>query len=402
MFGSFITFVAIPYQVKELTGSYVAVGLLGVAELALLIGFGLWGGALADVVDRRRMVLACEAGMCLLVCVLLVNSLLAKPLLWPLYLVVGLVSALDGLQRPSLEALIPRIVRHDQLAAAAAVSSFRWQAGSILGPVVGGVLVVTTPLAVAYTIDVATFLVCLLALSMMRRVPPPPDADRPSLRGIVDGIRYAGSRQELVGTYVVDMAAMLFAMPISLYPFLADDLDAPWVLGMLYAAISVGSLCATLTSGWTGRIHRHGRAIAYAAMGWGAAIAAAGLVDNVWLVLLFLAVAGGADMVSGLFRSTMWNQTIPDQYRGRLAGIELLSYTSGPLLGQARAGGVAALSGVRTSIVSGGLMCIASVGGLAAALPRFWQYDERTNEHAVRQREVRSAVTSDAVSMADG
>jgi hypothetical protein len=133
MFGSFITFVAIPFQVKELTGSYLAVGLLGAAELALLVGFGLWGGALADAVDRRKMVLGCEAGMCLLTGVLLVNSLLDEPQLWPLYVVVGLVAALDGLQRPSLEALIPRIVAHDQLTAAAAVSSFRWQAGSILG-----------------------------------------------------------------------------------------------------------------------------------------------------------------------------------------------------------------------------------------------------------------------------
>src|SRR5215510_2660036 len=194
MFGSFITFVAIPFQVKELTGSYLAVGLLGAAELVLLVGFGLWGGALADAVDRRKMVLGCEAGMCLLTCVLLINSLLDEPQIWPLYVVVGLVAALDGLQRPSLEALIPRIVPHDQLAAAAAVSSFRWQAGSILGPVVGGILVVTAPLSVAYTIDAGTFLVCLIALSLMRAVPPPVDAARPSVRGIIAGLRYAMSR----------------------------------------------------------------------------------------------------------------------------------------------------------------------------------------------------------------
>jgi MFS family permease len=402
MFGSFITFVAIPFQVKELTGSYLAVGLLGAAELVLLVGFGLWGGALADAVDRRKMVLGCEAGMCLLTCVLLINSLLDEPQIWPLYLVVGLVAALDGLQRPSLEALIPRIVAHDQLAAAAAVSSFRWQAGSILGPVVGGILVVTAPLSVAYAIDAGTFLVCLIALSMMRAVPPAVDAARPSVRGILAGLRYAMSRTELVGTYVVDMAAMFFAMPIALFPFLADQLGTPWALGGLYAAGQVGALAATLTSGWTSHVHRHGKAIVYAALAWGAAIAAVGLTRNVWLVLFFLAVAGGADMISGLFRSTIWNQTIPDEFRGRLAGIELLSYSSGPLLGQARAGGVASFIGVRPSIVSGGLMCIAAVSGLAAGLPRFWRYDERTNVHAVRQRDLRAAAARAAVAIADG
>ena len=171
---------------------------------------------------------------------------------------------------------------------------------------------------------------------------------------------------------------------------------------MLYAAGQVGTLAATLTSGWTSHVRRHGKAIGYAAIAWGAAIAAAGLTRNVWVVLRFLAVAGGADTISGLFRSTIWNQTIPDEYRGRLAGIELLSYSSGPLLGQARAGGVASFIGVRPSIVSGGLMCIASVTALAAALPRFWTYDERTNAHAVRQRDIRAAAANGAIAVADG
>jgi len=393
MFGSFITYIAVPFQVKEITGSYVAVGLIGAAELILLVGFGLWGGALADAVDRRRMLLGSEAGMCLLIGVLLINSLLPDPQLWPIYLVAGLAAALDGLQRPSLEAMIPRIVPHDQLAAAAAVSSLRWQIGTIAGPAVGGLVVVSAGVAWAYAIDIATFGVSLLAIAFIRAVPPADDAPRPSVRGVIEGIRYAGSRPELVGTYVVDMAAMFFAMPTALFPFIADELGAPWALGLLYAAGQVGALAATLTSGWTGRVHRHGWAICLAAAAWGAAIALAGLAWNIWLVLAFLAAAGAADMVSGLFRATIWNQTIPDELRGRLAGIELLSYSSGPLLGQARSGVFAALAGVRASVISGGLLCVASVGVLAAWLPQFRRYDDRTNAHAVRQRELRATAS---------
>ena len=377
MFGSFITFIAVPFQVKEITGSYIAVGLIGVAELVLLVGFGLWGGALADAVDRRRMVLGSEAGMCGLIGILLVNSLLPDPQLWPIYLVAGLAAALDGLQRPSLEAMIPRLVPHDQLAAAAAVSSLRWQIGTIAGPAVGGLVVVSAGVTWAYAIDIGTFLVSLVAIAFIRAVPPKDDAPRPSVRGVIEGIRYAGSRPELVGTYVVDMAAMFFAMPTALFPFLADELGAPWALGLLYAAGEVGALLATLTSGWTGRVHRHGLAICLAAMAWGAAIALAGLAWNVWLVLLFLALAGAADMTSGIFRSTIWNQTIPDHLRGRLAGIEMLSYSVGPLLSGVRSGGMARFMGVGGSVIWGGVLCVAGTVALALALPRFRRYDGR-------------------------
>jgi MFS family permease len=396
MIGSFVTYVAVPFQIKELTGSYVAVGLIGAAEIVPLVVFGLYGGALADAVDRRRMVLLSEAAMCLLSCVLLVNALVPRPQLWPIYLVAGLVAALDGLQRPSLDALIPRIVAHDQLAAASALSTLRWNVGQILGPAFGGLLVASAGVAVAYAVDVVSFLASLAAMAMMRASPPPLGAQRPSLRGIVAGLRYACSRQELLGTYLVDMAAMFFAMPVALYPFVADELDAPWALGLLYSAGAVGSLLATLTSGWTSHVHRHGRAVAYAAAGWGLAIALFGLTRNIWVALACLTAAGAADMVSGIFRSTIWNQTIPDELRGRLAGIELLSYSTGPILGQARAGGMAALTSVRASLWSGGLLCVAAVGLLAVALPRFVAYDSRTNPHAVRMRELQAVAQAGA------
>ncbi|TGA95261.1 MFS transporter, partial [Streptomyces palmae] len=389
-FGSFLTLVALPLQIKELTGSTLAVGAIGAVELVPLIVCGLYGGALADAVDRRRLILLTEIGLGLLSAVLLVNSLLPDPMLWPLYVVAALVSALTGLQRPAIDAVVARIVPHDQLTAAAALNGLRWQLSAIAGPSLAGVVVAFAGVSTAYGLDVVTFAVsCLLAVRLSA-APPAPGAEPPSLRGIAEGARYAWRRKELLGTYVVDMAAMLFAFPNAIFPFLADDLDAPWALGLMYAAGSVGSVLVGVTSGWTARVHRHGRMVVLGAAVWGAAMAAAGWFSQVWLVLLCLAVAGGADTVSGLFRSTMWNQTIPDELRGRLAGIELLSYSTGPQLGQVRAGGMAGLTGVRAAVWSGGLACVASVGLLALALPGLLRYDARTDEHAARMRDLRT------------
>ena len=392
--GSMVTYVAIPYQVKELTGSLALAGLLGLAEVVPLAVFGLYGGALADAVDRRRLVLACEAGMLLLSAALLVNALLGTPRVWVLFVVSALFAAGDALQRPSLDAVVPRVVAHDQLVAASALSSTRYSAGTIVGPVLGGVLVTSVGTWSAYGLDVLTFLGSLLLLARMRAVPPAEGADRPSLAGVVAGLRYAWGRRELLGTYAVDTAAMVFGMVTAIYPFVADRLGAPWALGLLYSAGSLGALAATLTSGWTARVHRHGRAIVVAALGYGAAVALFGLSTSVWLALGFLFLAGAADMVSGVFRTTVWNQTIPDELRGRLAGIELLSYSLGPTVGNARAGLLAARTSVPVSIVSGGVLCVASVSVLAVCLPSMMRYDERTNPHAVRERERRRLAAS--------
>jgi MFS family permease len=375
--GSMITYVAIPYQVYQLTGSSLAVGLLGVAELAPLLATGLLGGALADARDRRRMVQLTELSLALLSGVLVANALAADPEVWVLFVVAGLAAALDGLQRPSLDALLPRLVARDELPAAAALSSLRAQFGMVGGPAVGGLLVSQFGLATTYAVDVASFAASLAALSLMRAVPPPAGAERPSLRGVLEGLRYACSRQELLGTYVVDIVAMLFGMPTALFPAIAARYGGAGPLGLLYAAPSVGSLLANATSGWAGHMHRHGRAILLAAAVWGAAIAGFGFAGPLWLALGLLALAGGADMVSGIFRSTIWNQTIPDHLRGRLAGIELLSYSTGPLLGNLEAGAVATAFGVRASVVSGGLLSVAGVGIVAVALPAFRGYDAR-------------------------
>jgi MFS family permease len=375
--GSMVTYVAIPYQVFHLSGSSLLVGLLGLAELGPLLATAFLGGALADAFDRRRMVQLTELALAGASGVLVLNAAFT-PRVWLLFVVAAVMAALDGLQRPSLEALEPRLVDRGELPSAAALSSLVLTAGMIGGPALGGVLIAVIGLPATYAFDVATFAVSLGALRLMRAVPPPADAERPSLRAIAEGFRYARGRPELLGTYGVDMVAMFFGMPNALFPALAAELGGgATLLGLLYAAPAAGAFLASATSGWAMRVHRHGAAVCVAAAGWGVGIVVVGLAPGIALALAGLVVAGFADMVSGIFRGTIWNQTIPDRLRGRLAGIEQVSYSSGPLLGNVESGVVASLVGLRFSIVSGGVLCVAGVAVAVLALPAFWRYDAR-------------------------
>jgi MFS family permease len=375
-FGSMMSFVALPWQLFQLTKSSFAVGLLGVAEFVAIFSMAFIGGALADYIDRRRMVRLTEMALVFGCVLLIVNSLLARPKVWILFVAAALFAALNGLQRPALDALTPRLVRADQMPAVAALQGLRGSIAMIGGPALGGILVVSVGPALAYSVDLVTFLISVCALSLMQSVPPPPDADRPSFRSVIEGLRYARSRQELLGTYLIDLNAMFFGMPMALFPAIAESYGGASV-GLLYASPAVGAFLASLTSGWSVKVHRHGLAVALAAGVWGLAIIGFGFARSLWLALFCLAVAGGADMLSGLFRMTIWNQTIPDHLRGRLAGIEIVSYTTGPLLGNAEAGIVASLLSIRTSVVSGGVLCVVGTALLALILPAFRDYDGR-------------------------
>ena len=249
--------------------------------------------------------------------------------------------------------------------------------GTIAGPALGGVLIAAAGLGVAYAFDVVTFAASLVLLARMRAVPPPKDAERPSFKGIVEGLRFAAGSQVLLGTGAVDITAMFFGMPMALFPALAQGFGGARALGLLYAAPEVGALVATLTSGWNSRVQRHGVAVCLAAAGWGGGIILLGFAPSLTIALVALAIAGFCDMISGIFRMVIWNQTIPDRLRGRLAGIEQISYSSGPMLGNVEAGVVASLAGLRASIASGGILCVAGVGLAAVLLKGFWRYDAR-------------------------
>jgi MFS family permease len=388
-FGSMITFVALPFQVKELTNSYWAVGLIGVVEIIPLIIFGLYGGVLADYVDRKKMIWLTEFGTLVATAVLFLNSLRDEPSVILLFIIAAIFAALSGLKRPSQDAILPRLVNHDDLPSASALMSLRWQFGGIVGPSAGGLIIATYGAGAGYLIDCATFVISLALLWQVRSVPPLSKSTPPSIAALMEGIRYAYNRKDLLGTYVVDLAAMFLAMPMALFPFWADAIGAPFALGFFYSSITIGAVIVTLGSGWMRNYPHHGRAVVIGALGWGVAIVVAGSSDSLTVVIISLVIAGAFDQVSALFRGFIWNQSIPDELRGRLAGIEMLSYLLGPLGGQARAGGMAAMTSLRTSIVGGGLLCIGFVAVIASVMPKFRTYDVRTNEFAVEQAKIR-------------
>lgn len=388
-FGSMITFVALPFQVKELTNSFWAVGLIGMVEIIPLTIFGLYGGVLADHVDRKKMIWFTEFGTLIATLVLFLNARRENPSVILLFVIAAIFAALSGLKRPSQEAILPRLVSHDDLPSASALMSLRWQFGGIVGPSVGGLLVATYGASAGYLVDCLTFAISLSLLARIKSVPPLITRTAPSIQSLVEGIRYAFSRKDLLGTYFVDLAAMFLAMPMALFPFWADEIGAPWALGLFYSSITAGAVVVTIFSGWMRHYPKHGRAVVLGALGWGVAIAFAGTSNSLVIVITCLVIAGAFDQVSALFRGFIWNQSIPDELRGRLAGIEMLSYLLGPLGGQARAGGMAAMTSLRFSVVGGGLMCIGFVIAIAAVMPAFRNYDVNKNEFAVQEAKIR-------------
>jgi MFS family permease len=385
--GGMISYVAIPYQLYTLTGSNAAVGLIGLVELVPLLVGGLYGGALADHVDRRKLLVVTGVAQAATTALLAVNALQERPAVWPLYALAFLLAAFSSVQRPSREALLPRTVRHDEIVAANALGSFGMQLGLLAGPTIGGLLLAHAGVAWCFAVDVAGLVVATLMYALMRSFPHRDETTPPSVAAIAAGIRYAAGRKDLLGTYIVDITAMLLAIPVVLFPaFAADIFEQPELLGLLYTSETVGAMVATATSGWAAHVHHHGRAIVVAAAFYGFFIGLVGLAPSIWVAMALLACAGAADMISGVFRTTVWNQTIPESMRGRLAGIEMLSYSVGPLGGQVRAGFVADAWSVRGSIASGGFACVAGVVLTAAVLRDFWRYDERTDVHAQAER----------------
>jgi MFS family permease len=383
-FGNFLTYVALPVQIYDLTGSSAIVGLLGAAQLVALAAAALWGGALADAIDRRRLLLWCEAILALLAIALAVNSLLPRPSVAALFVISGFMSAVTGFHRPALEAMTPRLVEFGELSAVSALSALRRTVASVAGPALAGICIASFGLPMTYLIDVATFLLSLVALGAMRAMPPAPGAKAAGIASIVEGLQYALKRPELVGTYVVDIVAMAFAMPMAVFPALAAGFGGASAIGYLYSAMSVGALAVTTFSKWTAGVERRGAAVVISAALWGVAIIGLGFAPSLPVAVLCLVIAGAADMVSALFRMTIWNETIPAAIRGRMAGIEQLSYMTGPLVGNARAGFMAEQMGLASSIVWGGVICTVGVIACVPLLPAFWRYKKTTSEDVQR------------------
>lgn len=379
--GSQFTVVAVPYQVFRITHSSLAVGFVGIAELIPLVATALTGGVLADRRDLRRLLILTDLGLVAVTILYTVNALLPEPHLWPLYLLAGAASGLLGLSYPAFVALVPRLVARDLVAPAMTVGALPVTLAMIIGPATAGVLIATVGLAATYAIDALTFAASLVAYLTLDAHPPVaavPDDPPRWWESVRTGFRYLRTRPEIEGTYAIDFVAMVFGMPIALFPAIALDRlgGSAGTLGLLFAAPSVGAFIATLFSGWSARVHRQGLAVIVSVVVWGAAIVGFGFAATLWVALVALAVAGGADMVSGVFRMRIWS-TIPDAMRGRLAGFEWLNVNSGNALGDLEAGVVASLTGPTFAAVSGGFVAV--VGGVACAalLPKFRSYDAR-------------------------
>lgn len=374
--GNRITLIALPYQVFQLTGSSLAVGLLALCRLVPLLTLSLVGGAIADARERRRLLLWLHAGLAACSIALALNARPLSQRLWAVYALTTIITACEALNRPALRSLVPRFFAMERLPAALALNSLARSFSALAGPLLGGLLIARLGLTGAYLVDAGTLLVALATLAALAPVPPSQGSAPAGLKSIRDGLRFLRGRRVLQSTFTIDLNAMIFGMPTSLFPAIAQGLGGgSQILGLLYAAPYAGAFAATLVSGGLSRIRRQGLAVMLSVVLWGAAITAFGLAHPVWLILLFLAAAGAADFVSAIFRDTIAQAVTPDAMRGRLSGMELAVVASGPALGDLEAGIVGSLVSVPFSIISGGIACMLGVGVLQLLVPQFARYD---------------------------
>jgi MFS family permease len=375
--GSMVTFVAVPVQMYRLTGSTLQVGLLSLADAIPLLALAAIGGTIADAFDRRRLVLMSEAGLALVVGGLAVNSAVARPHVWALYVLAAAATSLWALGSPALRAMMPGLVPDEQLTAANALQSVYSNLGAVVGPALGGLLVAGIGFTGTYLVDFGSFAASLAAVALVPPRPPAADAEPASLAALLEGFRFLRRRRVIFGTFVLDTNAMILGMPQALFPAIAVHHfhGGARVAGLLYAAPSAGALVASLLSGWMEHVRRQGIGVAVAIGVWGGAIAGFGLATALWVGLVLLAVAGAADSVSATLRSTILYANTPDSMRGRVSGIELAQVASTPALGNVEAGAVAAFTSLRFSVVSGGLACIAGAALVLLAVPSLVRYD---------------------------
>jgi len=377
--GTQVTAVAVPLQVYDQTGSAFAVGLVGLAGLLPIVLFGLYGGAVADAVDRRRLVLLTTAGQALLAGVLLAQALVDLRQTWLLYAVVAGQSGLFALDSPARQAFIPRLLPAELLPAANALRQVEFNVGVTTGPLLAGLLVGRFGYEAAYGLDAVSFTAAIWAVRTLPVMPPHGGGRKAGLASVVEGLRFLGTRPVLLLTFVVDLVAMVFAMPRALFPAIAEQVygGGAQTAGALYSALAAGALVGAVLGGWFGRVRRQGLAVLAAVVAWGLAITAFGLTSSLVVGLLMLAVAGASDMVSAVFRTAILQAAAPDEMRGRLGGVFVVVVAGGPRLGDARAGGAVGLVGLQGAVVAGGLACVGLTLAIAAVVPRFRAYDAK-------------------------
>jgi MFS family permease len=408
--GTQLTAVAVPYQVYAITHSSLDVGLVSLSQLSPLIFGSLWGGSLADSVDRRKLLLIVELLGAVMAAGLAVNADLG-PALWPLFVFPSALAALSGVDSAGRSAMVPRMIGLRLIPASNALFQSLFQTGAIVGPALAGLLLAGAGLRFVYWLNVASFLGSVAAVFLLSPYPPEGTAARPGWRSVGEGLRFAWRTPPVLGAYLIDVNAMVFGLPRALFPALAATHfgGGATTVGLLYAAPGAGALIGAVTTGWVGRVRRQGLAVIAAVIVWGTAITGFGLVRWLPLGLAFLAIAGWADVISAVFRNTIIQFAGPDEMRGRLMGVQMAVVTGGPRIGDLEAGAVANAFGNATSVVSGGLACIAGAIVVARLIPGFARqrvaFDataaadeahvtEQARTHAARADEIGAGETS--------
>jgi MFS family permease len=375
--GSAFTTVAVPFQLYDLTGSTMAIGLFGAVTLVPLLLFNVVGGAIADKVERRRWIVGCQILGLTGTLGLVFNSTLDQPNLVAIYVCGAVDICAFALGAPAERASVIRVVGRDHVPSAMALKAVSSSLAHVAGPALAGVVLASVGTTWAYAVDASTFVIAAVIISRMRPLRPEIIGANPTFGLVVDGMRHLRRQPVLLGSFVSDLNAMVLALPVALFPAVAvlRFPDRPQVLGLLYAAPFAGSLVASLASGWARRVTRHGMVVTLSIIVWGLAMAAFGLVDGVVLSLLALAIGGAADMISGISRQAILQLASPPELVGRMEGVGMAIWTGGPRLGDVRAGALASFTSVPFAIVSGGLGCVVVMLALAKALPGFTRYE---------------------------
>jgi MFS family permease len=379
--GQQMTLVAVPFQVYLLTGSSFMVGVTSMIALVPLIVFGLLGGAIADAMDRGRLLVITSIGAAATSALLTVQALLPGGgnlvLLW---ILTAAVSGFTAVNSPARYAVIPALVGPAGVPAANSLAMTVRQVGVIVGPLLAGLLIGLGSLFLTYAVDALGFLIAVLLLRGLPPLPPGRDAGPlrlgAAVRGVGEGFTFLRTQPVLLMTFVVDVIAMLFAWPQAVFPELSETryAESPNSLGWLFAGISIGALAMGLTSGWVSRVDRQGAVVIVSIVVWGLAIIGFGFAPTLWLAVLCLAVAGAGDMVSAVLRSSMLQLAAPEEMRGRMQGVFIVVVTGGPRLGDLRAGGVASAAGVTFAMWSGGVVVVAAMAVVALLVPSFWLF----------------------------
>jgi MFS family permease len=384
--GTQATLIALPYQIYVRTHSAFLTGLLGAAELGPLILASLYAGALADRMDRRKLLLLCQIALSALAGILGLVTWLTTPAVWELFVLAAFIAGASAVERVSRSAIVPNTVTPDHLKAALSMSFGTMQVTMVVGPAIGGLVITYFGLAVPYFVDAISVLGMVFAAWALSPQPSPDHPRASTVRSITSGLSFVSRLQGLMASFVIDLLAMTFGMPRALFPILSIEIYHTGATGsgLLNSAVAVGATIAALTTGWLGNARRLGRIVLGAVAVWGLAIAAAGFMTSLWPAAVLFALAGAADSVSAVCRTTITQTLTPDVLRGRVSAVFSLVVASGPRLGDVESGSVASVTSPRFSVVSGGLACLVSVVVIAVFMPGLAAYDTETAEAEMR------------------